>query len=121
LSQQRRAGGYTYERLIHGCDEAYTDVAPWPSHEAWRVFGGHPTDEHPIHGQRVETWGEQQAVLSAPGFAGVKSLRIVDVVVGRHLSMMSRTSLKASLRRRARRCRWSARLLTYDITMDIHM
>lgn len=70
--------GYTYERYIHGMNEAYNDVAPWNYSAAPQLFGDAP-EGYPIHSCKVRNMEELDEVLNSEGFVKGKGLTLVDV------------------------------------------
>uniref|UniRef100_A0A0D2Y6Q3 Pyruvate decarboxylase n=1 Tax=Fusarium oxysporum (strain Fo5176) TaxID=660025 RepID=A0A0D2Y6Q3_FUSOF len=70
--------GYTYERYIHGMNEAYNDVAPWNYSAAPQLFGDAP-EGYPIHSCKVSNMEELDEVLNSEGFVKGKGLTLVDV------------------------------------------
>ncbi|CAI7632223.1 unnamed protein product [Penicillium manginii] len=73
--------GYTIERLIHGPEEHYNDVASWNYLEAPSFFGGEDTSLYPIFKAKVRTWGELDGILDDPKFHSGKGLRMVEVMM----------------------------------------
>lgn len=74
--------GYTIERLIHGPEEHYNDVAAWKYLEAASFFGGDDqSSSYPICKAKVSTWGELDSILENPGFHSGKGLRMVEVMM----------------------------------------
>jgi pyruvate decarboxylase len=75
--------GYTYERLIHGMDAEYNDVAPWNYLKAPEMMGA-PTDgSYDVELHDVGTWGELDAVLKNERFHNGKGLKMVNVRMAR--------------------------------------
>lgn len=73
--------GYTIERLIHGMEEAYNDVAPWRYLEAPSFFGA-PTDgSYPVFTARASTWDELDSILEKPDFHSGRGLRMVELIM----------------------------------------
>lgn len=76
--------GYTYERLIHGMDAEYNDVAPWRYLKAPELMGA-PTDgSYDVETHDVSTWGELQRVLDSERFQNGKGLKMVNVRMARN-------------------------------------
>lgn len=73
--------GYTIERLIHGPEEHYNDVASWRYLEAPSLFGAEETTSYPIFKARVSTWGELDSILEKDEFHSGKGLRMVEVMM----------------------------------------
>lgn len=76
-------GGYTYERLIHGRDEKYNEIAPW-DYLAGPKFFGQPPEGYEVHTHRVRTWGELETVLKSRPFEKNEGLTLVDVVMDKY-------------------------------------
>ena len=75
--------GYTFERLIHGLDAEYNDIAPWRYLAAPSFFGA-PTDgSYRVETHRVRTWGELETLLETEEIHDGKGLKMVEVVMGR--------------------------------------
>jgi pyruvate decarboxylase len=92
--------GYAYERLIHGLEAGYNDVAPWRYSEVAGAFGA-PRPEgaseqersragelgsgagYTVSSHRVSTWAELDALLGDEKWVDAKGLKVVDIVVGR--------------------------------------
>ena len=75
--------GYTFERLIHGLDAEYNDIAPWRYLEAPSFFGA-PTDgSYRVETHQVRTWGELEKLLEGEEIHDGKGLKVVEVVMGR--------------------------------------
>lgn len=73
--------GYTIERLIHGRDADYNDIAPWRYLESPSCFGA-PTDgSYNVQTVRVATWGELHALLEDKTFQSGHGLRMVEVML----------------------------------------
>ncbi|KAJ5190936.1 uncharacterized protein N7498_009921 [Penicillium cinerascens] len=72
--------GYTIERLIHGRDAEYNEVAPWRYLESPSCFGA-PADGYDVQTARVETWGEMHALLADEKFHTGHGLRMVEVML----------------------------------------
>nr|RBQ85596.1 hypothetical protein FVER53263_10543 [Fusarium verticillioides] len=70
--------GYTYERYIHGMNEAYNDVASWNYSAAPLLFGDAPAN-YPIQSCKVRNMEELDEVLNSKGFIKGKGLTLVDV------------------------------------------
>lgn len=73
--------GYTIERLIHGWEAAYNDIAEWRHRDLPRAFGA--GDEGGLYRTwRVENKGEAEALFADDkGFAEWEGLRLVEVVM----------------------------------------
>lgn len=75
--------GYTYERLIHGMDAEYNDVAPWNYLKAPEMMGA-PTDgSYDVELHDVGTWGELNTILRSEKFHNGKGLKMVNVRMAR--------------------------------------
>ncbi|KAH7122641.1 thiamine diphosphate-binding protein [Dendryphion nanum] len=75
--------GYTFERLIHGMDADYNDVARWNYLKAPEMFGA-PTDgSYDVETHDVGNWGELQALLSNDKFQNGQGLKMVNVRMAR--------------------------------------
>ncbi|TLD12938.1 uncharacterized protein PgNI_03590 [Pyricularia grisea] len=80
-------GGYAYERLIHGPEEEYNDIAPWRYLDLPRAFGadrarekfGYETQTH-----AVRTWGELDVLLADDKFCSGPGLKMVELLLGRN-------------------------------------
>ncbi|KAG9494869.1 hypothetical protein J7337_013098 [Fusarium musae] len=70
--------GYTYERYIHGMNEAYNDVASWNYSAAPLLFGDAPAN-YPIQSCKVRNMEELDEILNSEGFIKGKGLTLVDV------------------------------------------
>lgn len=74
--------GYTIERLIHGPQESYNDVASWRFLEAPSFFGAEKADPcYPVHTARATTWGELESVLARDEMRDGTGLRMVELVM----------------------------------------
>ncbi|KAJ5376036.1 pyruvate decarboxylase [Penicillium cosmopolitanum] len=74
--------GYTIERLIHGPEEHYNDVASWRYLEAPSFFGAEATStSYPIFKAKVSTWGELDRIMDDREFHSGKGLRMVEVMM----------------------------------------
>lgn len=71
--------GYTFERLIHGIDAEYNDVAAWKYLQAPEMMNAHKDDSYPIETHDVATWGELTRVLEGSRFHDGKGLKMVNV------------------------------------------
>ncbi|KAE8423608.1 thiamine diphosphate-binding protein [Aspergillus pseudocaelatus] len=74
--------GYTIERLIHGMDAEYNDIAMWRYLDSPSYFGAPPDDSYPVFTARVKTWGELDSVLSGESFQHGPGLRMVELIMG---------------------------------------
>ncbi|KAF4923175.1 Pyruvate decarboxylase [Colletotrichum viniferum] len=74
--------GYAYERLIHGLDEPYNDLAPWRYLDAPRFFGA--PEDYPVQCHRIETWSELDKLLDTESFRVSKGLKLVELVLGKY-------------------------------------
>lgn len=72
-------GGYTYERMIHGKDESYNDIAKWNYLALPAAFGA--PEDYPVHTARVRTWRDLQEVLESEHFKNGVGLTLVDVIM----------------------------------------
>ncbi|KAK0392826.1 hypothetical protein NLU13_2320 [Sarocladium strictum] len=75
--------GYTYERLIHGRNKAYNEIAPWDYLAAPKFFG-EPPRGYSINTHRVRTWGDLDQVLQSDHFAKGEGLTLVDVIMHKY-------------------------------------
>ncbi|KAF2811022.1 putative pyruvate decarboxylase [Mytilinidion resinicola] len=71
--------GYTFERLIHGLEEEYNDVAPWRYPEAPRFFGAPEDGSYAVETHDARNWGELLKVLESESFGDGKGLKMVNV------------------------------------------
>ena len=76
--------GYAYERLIHGRDADYNDLARWRYLDAPAFFGAKQDDDYPVETHRIETWKDLDQLLGTKSFHDGKGLKLVEVVVGRY-------------------------------------
>ncbi|KAA8644435.1 hypothetical protein EYZ11_009351 [Aspergillus tanneri] len=76
--------GYTIERLIHGWNAEYNDIAPWRYLETPRCFGAPADGSYHVQTARVTTWGELQTLLADQSFQDGSGLRMVEVMLGTH-------------------------------------
>ncbi|KAM0426354.1 hypothetical protein ACHAPT_008395 [Fusarium lateritium] len=75
--------GYTIERLVHGKDAAYNDIAPWRYLETPSCFGA-PTDgSYKTMTARASNWGELTEIISKDEFKYGSGLRMVEVMMDR--------------------------------------
>lgn len=75
--------GYTIERLVHGKDEVYNDIAPWRYLEAPHCFGA-PTDgSYKTTTARASNWGELMQIISNDDFKHGSGLRMVEIMMDR--------------------------------------
>ncbi|KJJ34385.1 putative pyruvate decarboxylase [Aspergillus flavus AF70] len=74
--------GYTIERLIHGMDADYNDIAMWRYLDSPSYFGAPSDDSYPVFTARVSTWGELDGVLSRESFQRGPGLRMVELMMG---------------------------------------
>jgi len=89
--------GYAYERLIHGLNESYNDIAPWDYLALPSAFGANKAlkaardagEVYSIDTIRLETQGDLEAFLNNEKFdnshhgGGAQGLKLVDIKVGR--------------------------------------
>ncbi|KAF1995114.1 pyruvate decarboxylase [Amniculicola lignicola CBS 123094] len=75
--------GYTFERLIHGPEEEYNDIARWNYLLAPEIFGAPKCGSYEVETHDVGTWGELQSVLDSEKFQNGKGLKMVNVRMGR--------------------------------------
>jgi pyruvate decarboxylase len=74
--------GYTIERLIHGPQESYNDVASWRFLEAPSFFGAGKADtDYPVYAARATNWGELEGVLGREEMRAGKGLRMVELIM----------------------------------------
>lgn len=80
--------GYAYERLIHGLEEDYNNLAPWRYSESPFWFGanakGEDWSEYPVTTAKVQTWTELDQLLQSQQFTSPIGLKFIEVVVGRY-------------------------------------
>ena len=75
--------GYTYERLLHGMDAEYNDVAPWNYLKAPEMMGAPKDGSYDVETHDVGTWGELNKVLRSEKFHNGKGLKMVNVRMAR--------------------------------------
>ncbi|KAJ9656999.1 hypothetical protein H2198_004599 [Neophaeococcomyces mojaviensis] len=89
--------GYAYERLIHGLNESYNDIASWDYLSLPAAFGAAKAlkaakdagEVYSIDTIRLETQGDLEAFLKDERFdnghsgRGARGLKMVDIKVGR--------------------------------------
>jgi pyruvate decarboxylase len=75
--------GYTFERLVHGLDAEYNDIAPWRYLEAASFFGAPTDDSYRVETHRVSIWGELETVLKSEEFQDGKGLKMVEIIMGK--------------------------------------
>ena len=75
--------GYTFERLIHGLDAEYNDVARWRYLNVPDAFGAPADGSYEVETHDVGTWGELQRVLESEKFKDGKGLKLVNVRMAR--------------------------------------
>ena len=92
--------GYGCERLIHGLEAGYNDVAPWRYCEVAGALGAPrpegaseqegsgsrelgSRDGYTVSSHRAKTWAELDALLGDEKWVDAKGLKVVDIVVGR--------------------------------------
>ena len=75
--------GYAFERLIHGREAEYNDVAGWRYLEAAHAMGA-PEDDptYPVMNLRLETWGDLMRLLADVRFTDGPGLKMVEVMAG---------------------------------------
>lgn len=71
-------GGYTIERLIHGKEAEYNDVAIYDYAILANAFG--PAFKSKYHGT-IRTCGQLIALLQTPGFGDEGCLSMVEVIL----------------------------------------
>lgn len=79
-------GGYAYERLIHGPDEEYNDIAPWKYLELPSAFGAeHARAMHGYNTQThlVRTWEDLDRLFMDGRFNIGPGLKLVELRLGR--------------------------------------
>ncbi|KAE8377389.1 thiamine diphosphate-binding protein [Aspergillus bertholletiae] len=74
--------GYTIERLIHGMDAEYNDIAMWRYLDSPSYFGAPGDGSYPVFTARVTTWGELDGVLARESFQHGPGLRMVELMMG---------------------------------------
>lgn len=75
--------GYTFERLIHGLDAEYNDVARWRYLMAPQMMGAPNDGSYDVETHDVGTWGELMEVLQGENFRNGKGLKMVNVQMAR--------------------------------------
>jgi pyruvate decarboxylase len=82
--------GYAYERLIHGREESYNDIAPWKYTHLAKAFGatdaqltGKDEDRYTVRNYVVKTWQDLEDVLGDKEFQTGEGLHFVEVVMDR--------------------------------------
>lgn len=75
--------GYTFERLIHGMDAEYNDVARWQYLMAPQMMGVSDGEAYQVETHDVGTWGELLGVLKGAEFQDGKGLKMVNVRMAR--------------------------------------
>lgn len=75
--------GYTIERLVHGPNAAYNDIARWRYLETPHCFGAPNDGTYNTFTVRVNCWGELQDVMSNDSFRYGSGLRMVEVMMDR--------------------------------------
>ncbi|KAF2811336.1 DHS-like NAD/FAD-binding domain-containing protein [Mytilinidion resinicola] len=73
-------GGYTIERLIHGKDASYNEVAIYDYSALAKALG--PAHPAKYHGP-VKTCGDLTKLLKEPGFGDAGCFELVELVLGR--------------------------------------
>lgn len=74
--------GYTIERVIHGRNQVYNDIATWKHQHMLSFFGA--DDEHAAKNNfTAKTWGELETVLQTEQIQNGSGLRVVEVFMGR--------------------------------------
>jgi pyruvate decarboxylase len=71
--------GYEIERIIHGPDMKYNDIANWDYTMMLPLFAGRTGVKHETHS--VKTQGELQALLESKEFATPDRIRVIEVFV----------------------------------------
>jgi pyruvate decarboxylase len=73
--------GYTYERMIHGAEEDYNDIARWNYLLAPEMMGASRKGEgdYKVETYDVGTWGDLMPILESASFGDGKGLKIVNV------------------------------------------
>ncbi|SCO05775.1 related to pyruvate decarboxylase [Fusarium fujikuroi] len=75
--------GYTIERLVHGKDAAYNDIAPWRYLEAPSCFGAPNDGSYKTMTARASNWGELIEIISKDDFKYGSGLRMIEVMMER--------------------------------------
>jgi len=75
--------GYTIERLVHGKDAIYNDIAPWRYLEAPSCFGAPNDGSYVTMTARASTWGELMEIISKDDFKYGSGLRMVEIMMER--------------------------------------
>jgi pyruvate decarboxylase len=73
--------GYTIERLIHGMEAEYNDVAPWRYLQSASYFGAPDDGSYPVFTARASTWGELHDILAAKELQHGNGLRMVELIM----------------------------------------
>lgn len=73
--------GYEIERLIHGPDAKYNDIADWDYTMLLPLFAGRTKAKHETHS--VKTQQELQKLLEDPEFAKPDRIRVIEVFIPR--------------------------------------
>lgn len=75
--------GYAIERLVHGADAVYNDIAPWRYLETPHCFGA-PTDgSYKTMTARASNWGELTEIIYKDDFRHGSGLRMVEIMMER--------------------------------------
>ncbi|EWZ86410.1 hypothetical protein FOWG_09984 [Fusarium oxysporum f. sp. lycopersici MN25] len=75
--------GYTIERLVHGKDAIYNDIAPWRYLEAPSCFGAPNDGSYVTMTARASTSGELMEIISKDDFKYGSGLRMVEIMMER--------------------------------------
>ncbi|KAG7422018.1 Pyruvate decarboxylase [Fusarium oxysporum f. sp. rapae] len=75
--------GYTIERLVHGKDAIYNDIAPWRYLEAPSCFGAPNDGSYVTMTARASTWGGLMEIISKDDSKYGSGLRMAEVIMER--------------------------------------
>lgn len=73
--------GYTIERLIHGPEQHYNDVAAWKYLDSPSYFGADCDTEYPVFTATARTWRELDSITNETTFKDGRGLRIVELTM----------------------------------------
>ncbi|KAF2738614.1 putative pyruvate decarboxylase, partial [Polyplosphaeria fusca] len=75
--------GYTFERLIHGIDAEYNDVARWRYLRAPELMGAPIDGSYNVQTSYIGTWEELDELMRNDNFQSGKGLQLVNVQMAR--------------------------------------